>query len=61
MGGGSGKRLVVVVGGWIERELTVKRERERGRGGGERGDVCRGEGDIQFFFFCGRERSTDLS
>ena len=54
MGGGSGKRLVVVVGGWIERELTVKRERERG-------DVCRGEGDIQFFFFCGRERSTDLS
>ena len=39
MGGGSGKRLVVVVGGWIERELTVKRERERGRGGGGEREV----------------------
>lgn len=54
-GGGGGERLVVVVGGWIERELTAKREREKG-------EVCRGVGDIYiFFFFYGRERLTDLS
>jgi hypothetical protein len=28
VGGGGGERLVVV-GGWIERELTVERERKR--------------------------------
>jgi hypothetical protein len=28
VGGGGGERLVVI-GGWIERELTAKRERER--------------------------------
>ena len=48
VGGDGGERLVVV-GGWIERELTAEREREKG-------EICRGEGDIQFFFFFMVER-----
>jgi hypothetical protein len=54
VGGGGGERLVVI-GGWIERELTAKRERERK----VRSVMAR---EIyNFFFFYGRERSIDLS
>jgi hypothetical protein len=53
VGGGGGERLVVV-GGWIERELTAKRERERK----VRSVMAR---EIYNFFFYGRERSIDLS